>query len=134
METNKRPWLNRLKHHLEASLDGANVPETPVAPTDKTDKTPSPERFVGFVGGSGETQEDEMVWRVAAFRVVLPIHGPIWPPKLRNTPQTDAPGHCSLCGDALPTEPAPGFPRCQPCARALWCVLDTHELVEVERR
>lgn len=74
------------------------------------------------------TDEEAVVaWRVALFRATLPQQGPIWPPKLRNTPKTDTPGHCSICGDSLPTDPALRFPRCQPCMQALWRVLDERE-------
>jgi hypothetical protein len=66
----------------------------------------------------------DIAWRVVAFRAVIPARGPIWPPRIRNTPLCDTPGHCSLCGDALPVEPAPRFPRCAPCVRALWLALN----------
>lgn len=72
----------------------------------------------------------EIAWRVAAFRAVLPDHGTIWPPKIRDTQWTDAPGCCSLCGDALPTDPTPRFARCEPCMQALWIAL--HETREGE--
>jgi hypothetical protein len=85
------------------------------------------------------THDDaEVAWRVTAFRTRIPAHGPIWPPRLRDTPLTDTPGHCTLCGDALPTDPEPRFPRCAPCIRALWIVLhetreEVMEVVERER-
>ncbi len=63
-------------------------------------------------------------WRVAAFRERIPQDGPIWPPKLRNSPLTDTEGHCSLCGDALTTD-SPAR-RCEPCVRALWLALNCH--------
>lgn len=68
--------------------------------------------------------ESEVTWRWEAFRVRIRAHGPIWPPRIRDGPLTDTPGHCSLCGDALPTDPAPRFPRCQPCVRALWLAVN----------
>lgn len=68
----------------------------------------------------------EVQWRLAAFRERIPAHGPIWPPRLRDTPLCDTPGHCSLCGDPLPTDQdaLPRFPRCRPCVRALWLALN----------
>jgi hypothetical protein len=65
----------------------------------------------------------EVQWREAAFRQRIRPTGPIWPPRIRNTPLTDTPGHCSLCGDVL-VPPLPRFPRCQPCVRALWLALN----------
>lgn len=73
----------------------------------------------------------ELAWRIDALRGCIRAHGPIWPPKLRNIPQTDTPGHCSLCGDVLPSDSKPGFPRCQPCVQTLWRVLDEREGVGV---
>lgn len=77
------------------------------------------------------SEEAEIVWRVVAFHTALPRHGPIWPPKVLNIPETDMSGHCSLCGDALSSDSTPRFPRCQPCVRALWRVLDEREGVGV---
>jgi hypothetical protein len=71
-----------------------------------------------------EPDVDAIVWRVAAFRARIPLRGPIWPPRIRNTPLTDTTGHCSLCGDALPTDPAPRFRRCRLCIHALWLALN----------
>src|SRR5262249_43307260 len=67
---------------------------------------------------------EAVAWRLEAFRARIPAHGPIWPPRLRDDPRCDTPGHCSLCGDVLPTDPAPKFPRCQPCVRALTLALN----------
>jgi hypothetical protein len=68
--------------------------------------------------------EAEIAWRAAAFRARIPAAGAIWPPRLRQTARCDTPGHCSLCGDALPPERV-GSPwrRCAPCVRALWLAL-----------
>jgi hypothetical protein len=76
------------------------------------------------VPGMANEPQVEIAWRVAAFRNVIPAQGPIWPPRIRDTALCDTPGHCSLCGDALSTDPAPHFPRCQPCVRALWLALN----------
>lgn len=65
----------------------------------------------------------EVAWRLEAFCARLPTHGPIWPPRVRESALCDAPGYCSLCGDKLPTDPALRFPRCRPCVRALTLAL-----------
>ncbi len=128
METTKRPWLDRLKHHLSAAPEVesayASVLETARTPTDKTDITPSVDSFVGFVGASGDAQEDEIAWRVATFRARIPARGPIWPPRICQTAECDMPGHCSLCGDELPTDFIQRFRRCRRCIQALWQALN----------
>jgi hypothetical protein len=116
-----RPWLAALKHmHDDAADEQASVDSAIriVSRTDKTDKSPTDEPTA------------DIAWRVAAFRDALPALGPIWPPRIRNTSLADTPGHCSLCGDQLPTDPTaqPRFPRCAPCVRALWLAL--HEIRE----
>jgi hypothetical protein len=107
-------WTQRARE-LEAR--SGNTPDTP-------DTTSS----VGFVGTSANGFEEEIAWRAAAFRARIPAHGPIWPPRIRNTSDCDTSGHCSLCGDMLPTDPAPRFPRCMPCVHALWLAI--HEVRE----
>src|SRR5258707_8338400 len=106
METTNRPWLDRLKHHLGTDGGDTNLPKSIDSLTDKTDKTPSKDSFVGFVGASTNGFEEEIAWRTAASRTCIPVHGPIWPPRIRNTSDCDTSGHCSLCGDVLPTDPA----------------------------
>jgi hypothetical protein len=129
METTKHPWLDRLKHHLSAVPEVENAGEsdleTAMTPTDKTDNTLLADSFVGFVGASSDAQDDEIAWRVAAFRTRIPVGGPIWPPQVRQTPLCDMPDHCSLCGDELPSDPVPRFRRCQHCIRALWLALNS---------
>ena len=71
-----------------------------------------------------ESRGSEITWRVAAFRAAIPANGPIWVPRIQNTAHCDTPGHCSLCGDVLPIDPARRFPRCIPCVRALWLALN----------
>jgi hypothetical protein len=111
-------WLERLKSrkqdHQAVALSGELQNENAHSSTDKTDKT-----------SEGSTPDPEVLWRVAAFRARIPSRGPIWPPRIRNTPLTDTAGHCSLCGDALPTgDQAPRFRRCAACVRALWRALN----------
>lgn len=106
-------WAQRAHELAARSRDTSNTPDY----TDRIDTT--------------AREDAEVAWRVAAFRAAIPAHGPIWPPKLRHCPETDTPGHCSLCGDALvardlhdlPPQSAPRFPRCQLCVAALWLAL-----------
>lgn len=97
--------------------------EIPVPPTDKTDRTRLSDSFVGFVGASDEVQGEEIAWRVAAFRAIIPAQGPIWPPQLRDSPLYDTSGRCHLCSDELVGDPLPRY-RCRPCVRALWLALN----------
>src|SRR6185312_11827507 len=107
--TTNRPWLERLKHHLATEHDAENVCKTNAARTDRTDNTPVENSIVGSVGDSG----DEITWRMAAFQARIPSHGPVWPPRICQRLECDVPGHCTLCGDELPQNPAPRFPRCE---------------------
>jgi hypothetical protein len=117
-----RPWLAALKRiHADAALPQVHEPATQRpdtnADTDTTDKSPS-------------LDEADVAWRVAAFRAAVPAHGPVLAPGIRNAATCDTPGHCHLCGDRLPRDPATRFPRCAPCARALRLALsDTGEQV-----
>jgi hypothetical protein len=120
-------WLRRAQE-LEAQR--AHAPGTPDQPDDAN--LPLPVAATSAADPTTDDRDDaadpEMSWRVVAFRAVIPAHGPIWPPRVRETPLTDTPGHCTLCGDVLPTDRAPQFPRCAPCVRALSQVL--HETRE----
>jgi hypothetical protein len=136
METTDRPWLERLKHHLDAvAVNDANPSNNLVPPTDKTYKTGILRGFAGFVGESDQANEEENTWRVEAFRERIPSRGPIWPPLIRDTADCDAPDRCGLCGDALSTDPAPRFPRCHACVQALeQALLELREGVKAESR
>lgn len=118
MATSNRPWLDRLKHHLHSPfpMDDSTQAEMPESPTDKTDNTPTAYPFVGFVGESPTHFEADVTWRLAIFRARIPAHGPIWPPRLRDTPLCDTPGQCTLCGDTL--SPDRRY-RCAECVTAL---------------
>ena len=119
METTNRPWLARLKQ-----LEAENRAKHLLSLTDKTDTTPPIGGSVGFVGDSPKDFGREVAWRVAAFRTAIPARDPIWPPRIRDIEKCDTPGHCSLCGDELPTDLTRRFPRCTPCVRALWLALN----------
>lgn len=76
----------------------------------KSSKTPP------TIPTAGADMADEVARRVQILRPIIPPRGPIYPVRVRNTPQTDMPGMCSMCGDAL----APGRRyRCAPCVAAL---------------
>jgi hypothetical protein len=94
--------------HDQAAADSAMCIDSR---TDKTDESPA-----------GDVEH--ITWRLDAFRAAIPEHGPIWPPRIRNIPETDMAGHCSLCGDELPISPAPRFPRCPWCIEALTLALN----------
>ncbi|MGZ3673606.1 MAG: hypothetical protein ACXVCO_04795 [Ktedonobacterales bacterium] len=120
-------WLERLKHIRESTAERATceqekVPKSEEGSTDKTDRSALPAHTAAATPIGNDSG---VVWRVAAFRAIVPKRGPVWPIKIRSASQTDTPGHCSLCGDPLPTDDAaPRFPRCQACIAALSHVLN----------
>jgi hypothetical protein len=114
----RRPWLEALKR-----LQNDQGPDHPehagresvgcITPcTDKPDESLADE-------------STDVQWRTDAFRTLIPTRGPIWAPRLRDTPRCDMPGHCSLSGDDLPAERLTSpWRRCAPCVRALRLVLN----------
>lgn len=111
--TSYQAWLQR----LERAEAARPMPTPQPAPSQDAPEAPADVPAIPV--------QDVVEWRVTAFRDRLPAHGPIWPPHIRDSVLCDAPGYCHLCGDALLSEPAPRYPRCQPCVQALWLVLHT---------
>jgi hypothetical protein len=112
--TQHRPWLEQLKQRSGGAAPAPDAAENFAKSVEQGSAK----------SAKNETLSSEVAWRERAFRERVPARGPIWPPRIRTTPLCDTASHCSLCGDALPTDPAPRFRRCRLCIQALWLALN----------